>query len=247
MDLDFSLPDAIFLWHTVFELLSLERARAFWPEMGLSLADPHAERVQSVAHSFMEQYQNSKGGETEYRILLRQTFDQLAHATDQNTAQQLYQWGMYLFSPKGVAPGAAFIWGVLLRHLAGSESKRNDVLPVPLPEHKVNDIIQAVRDHLGDYLLLEQRVEDLGKLPRTESEQIVYQAYEEPCSPLDSLAGAIDHYRLRQTWHKIKSLLSDDEMKVLLEWGKSQARLLGMPDDLVSVPPYPVQDQDSHP
>lgn len=224
----------ILRWYTIFGLLSMERVEPFLPEMGLNL--PNAEAVRLIARRFREQYDQRIGDEAEDEALIQQIFTQIAQVTNDETAQDLYRWGLQRFPWEGPDDAREHAWTWLLRWLAGLGGREYPPASPTLPESKVKAIIQTVQDHLGDYSVLSDQMEEVERLPKSEWEERVYQSHGRDGSPLNSVESAIEFQRFHKTWKRIKALLNAEEMEALLQWGKSQAEPLGIPLDLVELP-----------
>ncbi|MCP4529094.1 MAG: hypothetical protein GY833_24760 [Aestuariibacter sp.] len=225
--------DNILRWYAIFQLVSLESIDSFLPEMGLNFFC--SEQLRPIARSFFEQYEKRKrtDDELESRILLEQTFDQIAQKMSPETTHQLHQWGLRQFPYEGSSSRSVFLWKTLLRRLARLGNVTSDLIPIAVPEYKVKIIVQTVQDYLGGYLVLAQRIQELETVSRSDFDERIYQTYEQGTSPLDLLIDTIESYRFRKTWEKINKLLTDDEMEMLLQWGKSQAQQMNIPSGSV--------------
>jgi hypothetical protein len=42
------------------------------------------------------------------------------------------------------------------------------------------------------------------------------------------LLGVLNHYLFRKVWENVKAILTDEEMKILLAWGRAQAQKMGL-------------------
>lgn len=222
-------------WYTIFTLLSMERIEPLLPEMGLDLSDVDA--VRTVARRFIELYEQWWEGKLEGDLFLKDTFDQITKATDDKTSQHLQHWGTHLFPWRADEDATEFVWTLLLPGLANFEDWPHALERPALPINKVNSIVQSVREQFGDYDSLKHRIEEeVEKLPKSEWEERIYTQYESTGSPLDWAISVIGFHRFRKTWLHIESVLSAEELEILLEWARAEAKHMKIPLELVGMP-----------
>jgi len=219
-------------WEMAFELLSMERVKPFLNDMGLSISNPDS--IQSVARRFLEQIERTSNDMQKERTILQETLADIALVTDNQTAQNLYQWVMRTFSP-GNQRGM-FRWAWLLKWAAGVGGREDSPTLPALDREKIDAIVQIVREKFRDETDLERRLDEAELLPKSGWDAEVYKKYEAGYSPLHSVSGTIEDYRTQQMLEDIKTLLTIEEMEILLKWAKDQAPHLNITPESIKLP-----------
>ncbi len=205
--------------------------------MGLKFTDTQSRAVRRAARYLVEQYEQRKGDREEDERLIEVTFAMIAQAAGDETANVLFTWGSD-YVPHEPSEGAAeFIWTFLLQKLAGLSGAEFELVPLGLSPDKQAEVIQIIRQYLGDDGDVIRLVEEAEQQPKSAWDEPIFQAYEALLSsPMDWVINTIGFHSFRQAWERIKPLLSGQEMAVLWEWAKEQAPRMGIPTQLVGLP-----------
>lgn len=235
-------------WDTIFSILSMDLIDPYVSEMGLTVTGSSVEAIKQASRSFFEQYYQlqdqfigmSPDKYATYtenvEVLIGQAYTRISQTTDEQTAQKFYHWVMDFIPFGGPDDVDERRWGSLLRRLAGLYRGEPLTPPSDIHPEKINDIIHAVQQELGDYFILSEEIDNLEKKPKTEWEKRVYQTYEPDTSPLDLVLNVIEFHRFQKTWRRIESILSNSEKDVLLQWGKEHVGDLGVDPESLKLP-----------
>jgi hypothetical protein len=235
----------IIRWDAIFVILSMDLIDPYVEEMGLKINHDQIGVVKEIARSFFEQYYqledrcaelSAEECYEEQETLIEKTFSQISQMIDEKTEKRIYLWGIEYFQWGGPDGAEESPWMLLLRGLAGLWA--GDPLPPPekINEEKIDAIIQAVNEDLGDWMILCEEFDNLEKKSKTDWEKRVYRTYVPDTSPLDAVMLTIDFYRFQRVWRRIESILSKKEMEALLQWGMSYAHEFHREPESVSLP-----------
>lgn len=221
-------------WTFLFEILSLSRVEPFLSEMGLDLPNPEA--VRQCAREYVKEWSSGSGDNLWYLTLVRRTLQCIADTTDSETADYVSRWTMEWFHVGDQFQYSASFWQRILCRLAGIPGRKTT--PPALPDDKLTLIEASIRQYFGDeFSALRERIKasDLGLM--SEWDEYLYRLYREgisdDTSPFDIVEAVIVGFRFGKVWSAIEALLSSQEMLVLLEWGRTQARQMGITSKVV--------------
>lgn len=224
--------DDIARWELLLEMLSMERVVPFLPEMGLRFTNFAV--IQLIIRQFLEQVEKTEEDTEKEKLLLQQTFLKIAEETDNESAQFLFHWGLRKFSSE--RQGELSHWALLFRWLAGLSHTQYAIDYPPLDQNKVEAIVQDIREKFVDDINLDQRLEEAEKLHRSNWEEKIYQKSEEDYSPLTLVNICVTEYQTEQILNFIRTLLSNQELETLLQWGRSNAHHFGIRQDRINFP-----------
>ena len=227
---DWRVDDSIIHWELIFEMLSMERAEPFLSEMGLHFLN--ANIVRSIARQFSEQMEKLQ--DTRAKIsLVEHAFARIAQETDPETAQTLRQWGEEQMSRENQR--RLDRWYPLLWWLAGIPGRQAPITFPDLEQSKTEAIIQAVHKRFPADDTLYRRLDMPEELPKSDWEKKLIQRQQDGYDPLITVSTYITDYRTLEVWRFIRSILSEQEMQVLLEWGKNNAPKLGIRQEYIEL------------
>jgi hypothetical protein len=231
-------------WHLIFTLLSLDRVRPFWNQMGLDLSEVFI--IQEVARSFVNEYRQIEGQidlsteerVTQHKSLIDKTFDSLRKELGEKGSKKLFDWGQINFPYESKSDADAFMWRRLLRRLAGLSALSYPLVPLAFPSDLQESIKAAILRHLGDPEVLHNHLRSVEETPASAWDASIYANYTPQASPLDWVENTIEYANTRKTWQEIEKILPEDKVEIFQEWAKKQAEVMEMPVDLISLPNF---------
>lgn len=146
-------------WNVIFTLLSMDSVEPYLYEIGLDL--PHLVAIRLSARQYLEDDESAeKVASLEAYLeqasrLLKIALARIAEATDEETAESLYRWGIEEFIYGGREEGDSYMWGQLLSRLAGVYEKTID--SPPLPVEKTDAIKKRGEGAIGRFVLATAR------------------------------------------------------------------------------------------
>jgi hypothetical protein len=217
-------------WDSLFVLLSTERVGPFLGDIGLVL--PKIKVVRDCARLYIEERHRTAAQAEPTDVLVRRAFERITQQADPETAQRLYDWAEGQFHNHDKYYYASFQWLRLLWRLAGIT--RANAVPLNLPPAKVEQIKQAVKENYGqEYWELRNQIKQVDQKPMSDWDVYLYKLYRdgvsEETSPLDILDGALSRYRFAKVWEAVTALLTQEQLQILLEWGRAQSVQSGLP------------------
>jgi len=230
--------DELIHWEMYFQLLSLERVEPFLNELGLKVLDVNAMRT--IARHFLEQVQDrninvndpeASSQLADGRQMIQDAFEEIAAVMGRQTADDIQQRILEDFSMryKGL-----FYWSQLLQwELANLSGRENPPEPPAIESNKLQTIVDMIRKEFGDYLEFDKRLEEADSLPKSVWDEYIYKIYEG--EPLITVSVLINDYRTQKVWKFIKTLLTNEDLDVLLQWAKSQAPRLRIKSEKIDL------------
>jgi hypothetical protein len=210
----------------------MEQTEQFLNEMGLYLSADDIVELRVFARNFLEKYVKNNNEQAAEIEIIDEILQQITQLTSGSIAEKLRKWVIYYFPPN-TDNSSEFIWAIILRRLAGISNNSQPIKYLDLSEDKLNLIVAAIRENIGDYNVLDRKIETVERLPRSEWEQYMYNEYGDDGTPLDIIRDVIDAQRVRKTWHIIASILNEDDLSKFIEWGKLDAKEMNIPDNLI--------------
>ncbi len=161
-----------------------------------------------------------------YAALREGALERVADLVGDEIASDLALW--FAFFPFGdEADVSAFLWRRLLRRLADLGNQAFPLAPLELPKPQADQLISAIRSHLGDAKELENRILELETALDSEWDRNLAATYRGG-SIFDWAANVIEFYRTRDCWSAIEEALSEAQLATLLDWARAQAELMEM-------------------
>lgn len=207
------------LWQLGLAVLSLDRTRPFWDEMGLRFRHPN--EVQSAVRRFVRAQQELPGHEdsqtygAKIRTLTRRLLSEIAELEGDGPALGLWNWFLTAYAEE---PKWHWMWRILLYHLQGEaplicRSAKPKARQLALLAESWADFVREVeaRSQLA-------RQAPLGRWDKLQ--YAIAQTDVPQYEPLDQVVEALERVAFDRHWAELVQLLGLPEMERLVRWGR---------------------------
>ncbi len=217
-------------WEAALEILSLDLAEPFLPEMGLRLSNVGP--VRSLARQFIEKLDTLPNDTLEaWTAWLQEILAQIPEVAGQETKDRIVYWATEIVTLGN--PKHHFGWPWVLRWLAGVRGRDAPAVKPNISENKLQDVSKIIRAQFEDELELQNKLEQAEALPRSDWDSKIYARGDESYNRLTLVSLAVTEHRFRRVWAEIEKILTSDEIDELVRWAKSQAAQLNLrPENL---------------
>lgn len=180
--------------------------------------------------------------------LVNKTFQLLSAEYDSSTASELHSWAERNFIDE-VEIGRWQMWARMMLRLVGQSALRYPLVPTSLSP----DILERVEQVVNAYVPLlyvdreeEGHVDELLNaayaIPLSPIEQRILameKAYPDDPSETDvllTLKILIQRHAAYTLWQELDTWLSESDREKLLQWGRTQAAVIGWPSESINLP-----------
>ena len=242
-----TIPDATVAgrWHLVFLLLSMERTAPFWREMGLPIDGPHPQaEVRAIARDFVSAYRRAENDAalTEdarfaaWRAALQSALDAIGTRLGDEAAAALMKFSESELDYESPQGARLFVWGQLLRRLAGTSGQGFPLIPSPLDPAKTEEVRAVVLSVLGDPRDQFRVLKNARESAPSPWERGVLATYTAGADPMDWVENQIEIQRAKAAWRSIAAVLDPAQRAALVDWARRQAAAMEMPADEIAEP-----------
>lgn len=219
-------------WEVLIEALSTDCSVSFWDEMGLSFLDI------SISQPIFRKFVNlSEAKSTQIEMntkLIFNVFNEISQSIGNNASEKLITWEKNIMSD--TRQYGSFHWTTMLCWLAGINNRKRQVIYPDFSQEKISNLSSIINKNFNDLLTLDRKIEEAEVMPKSEWDKKIYKKSEENYSPLITVSNIIVDYRFFQTWKSIKTLLSDNDIKKLLQWAKDNSHILQINPENIKLP-----------
>jgi hypothetical protein len=161
------------------------------------------------------------------------TFDEISRRTDDSTSLKVYNWAKQTHYLRQEETAPLYIWDLALRRLAGVYGMRMDLAEIRIKKNYLAKLIDIVKSeiHCRDPIL-----DTIAKMREKEvapDDELILKEYVEETSPYNTLAELVKSNSVKYILREIKEMLSDEDMKLLIEWCKDQAIIMRFPQEMI--------------
>lgn len=208
------------LWQMALAMLSLDRVRPFWGELGLRFQ--HQDETIGAFRRFVSAEQEFPGsGQSRTYVqrlctLTRRLFAELAEVEGEEAALGLWNWFQTAFTDE---PKWHWMWRILLYRLHGETALRQGTRREQA--RRLTELSDRWSDVVRD---LEIRIAHLQKKPMAGWDAQLYRDAQRDCAeydPLDKLEEALERTAFDRLWAEVTQLLGPREMERLIQWGRT--------------------------
>ena len=219
--------DTRFLWEKALLLLSLDRVRPFWDEMGVQFSFP--EQVQAAVRDFITEKQKlNLDNDPDYlkkiSLYINKVFSDVIRIEGDKGAETIYDWIENFILRDESSNWVSAWYGYFVRDL--DESQAPVLIRLGLSDEKTHGLLDLTNQYCKIANDIGDRIDEAENQTFSEWESIQYQIYQRESpdiSPLDYLD--LDKMMFFEIWHKILLLLNRHEMDILNEWGQFMATI----------------------
>jgi hypothetical protein len=236
---DFKLdsPGGIHRWISFFELLSLDSAEPYLGLLGIRVEYP--EKLRRIARDFLtklnERGDDPKEWQASYDVqLLTDVFHDLKKALGREASNRLYTYATNDAVEEFVDSGTEFVWSQLFWQLAFGSDEGYEIDALELSPQRAEQVRSTVSNLLAKDLW--ESVEEKVAQPRSAWDSGLLE--ERGSAVPTNFVQLITYSATTEIWRKFAKTLSPHELEAVLKWGRSQAAIVGIPVELVKVPPY---------
>ncbi len=213
-------------WEATLELLSLDRARPFWKDLGLPLKDP--DEAFAAVRRFISSRESLDMDMTEdddeAKLLWRswRFLGELGLSQGEAAVRALWDWAQASGENE---PRWHWMWRILLYHL-GKETPA-DIESWAIPAKKAGPLIAIGGEWVRWIDDLEARLERAKQEKKTTWDETRNSEYQfanddDEGDLFDALQVALEWIPFDRHWARVVALLSPDEMEALIRWGKAR-------------------------
>lgn len=219
-------------WPSIFRMLSLDGVFQFWKACGLEQGTADNQVIHSAAK---KAYSDSMGEEDDFYMInyspetiyrvVDAFLERLTEKLEPGRVERFIDWALNFYCHKTEDGRVEWFWSNSLLDFRNQYS--NKALVVNLPQERIDRLVELIETGLvtGDQKI-DRKVEVLRR-PRTAWDEKVYQQSASMSDGLfDGITLLMQNVLFHYWWHReVVPEFSDEEMQILLEWHKMQARI----------------------
>lgn len=230
--------DTEYLLKRCLLLLSLDRVRQFWDDMDLGF--DHRDQVQDAFKHFIAEQQkldfdNDPDYLKNFSGLLRELFGEIGKIEGEKGVEIIEAW-IESFKRQQKYYSWISCWYAFFIKL--DENQENVLVRLGIPEEKVEKIAEIARRYViiaGCYLDKEEAADNEAFTEWDKQQYEIYQREGDNITPLDHLT--LKNKSFFEIWLEITSLLTDEEMEILNQWGQIMAVIRQRSLKIAEIPP----------
>ncbi|MDY6993350.1 MAG: hypothetical protein SVR94_12220 [Pseudomonadota bacterium] len=232
-------------WQTALVLLSLDRVKPLWEQVGLNFNFPN-EVLQCIRFYVLEQqkleeYANNTDDDLDYTPKEINLIDDLLMKVQKLEGNEevclLRDWIENDFVACDRAEVWLKSWRMLFLRLARSQAP--DLLD-KIPADKHRQLVELAKSWEQEYDEIAEQIEQTEAQPLVgwDGKQYEIYRYETPdISPIDSWSLYLKCRAFKKVWQKVINLLNIEEMEHLNHWGEVEALVkMKTPASMVTIP-----------
>ena len=227
------IQDDLVSWYLLFLPLGLEGADRLYSAFGLVVTPEQAVEIRNVAREFaLNKYPNRSTPEDNISIL-RWTFDEFSRRTDESTSLKVYIWAKQTHYLRQEETAPLYVWDLTLRRLAGIYGMRYDLAEIEIEKNSLGKLIDVVKSEIRHRDTFLDTISKMREKEVTPVNEPILEKYVEDTSPYNTLEELVMSNSLKNILREIKEIVTDEDMKLVIEWCKDQAKIMRFPQEMI--------------